>query len=162
MADESYPMTPEGLASLKAELKQIKEVDRPQNVKDIEEALEHGDLRENGEYHAAKEKQAELDARMRFAEYRISRAKVIDPAKMNAEKVAFGATVTVLDMDTDAESTYTIVGEHEVNVDKGLISFKSPIARALIGKLEGDDTVLKLPKGDRELEIVSVEYKAIE
>jgi len=162
MADESYPMTPEGLASLKAELKQIKEVDRPQNVKDIEEALEHGDLRENAEYHAAKEKQAELDARMRFAEYRISRAKVIDPAKMNAEKVAFGATITVLDMDTDKEETYAIVGEHEVDVDKGRISFKSPIARAMMGKEEGDDFTLKLPKGDRELEVVSVEYKAIE
>ncbi len=162
MADETYPMTPGGLATLKAELKQIREIDRPHNIQEIEDALEHGDLRENAEYHAAKERQAELEARMRFAEYRIGRAKVIDPAKMNAEKVAFGATVTVLDMDTDAESTYTIVGEHEVDVDKGLISFKSPIARALIGKLEGDDTVLKLPKGDRELEIVSVEYKAIE
>jgi transcription elongation factor GreA len=162
MADETYPMTPEGLETLKAELKQIKEVDRPQNVKDIEEALEHGDLRENAEYHAAKERQAELDARMRFAEYRIGRAKVIDPAKMNSEKVAFGATVTVLDVDTDKEDRYSIVGEHEVDVDKGRISFKSPIARALMGKEEGDDAVLKLPKGDRELEVVSVEYKAIE
>ena len=162
MADDSYPMTPKGLDTLKAELKQIKEVDRPQNVKDIEEALEHGDLRENAEYHAAKEKQAELDARMRFAEYRISRAKVIDPAKMNSEKVAFGATIKVLDMDTDKEETYAIVGEHEVDIDKGHISFKSPIARAMIGKEEGDDFTLKLPKGDRELEVVSVEYKALE
>ena len=162
MADDSYPMTPKGLETLKAELKQIKEVDRPQNVKDIEEALEHGDLRENAEYHAAKEKQAELDARMRFAEYRISRAKVIDPAKMNSEKVAFGATIKVLDMDTDKEETYAIVGEHEVDIDKGHISFKSPIARAMIGKEEGDDFTLKLPKGDRELEVVSVEYKALE
>jgi transcription elongation factor GreA len=162
MADETYPMTPKGLETLKAELKQIKEVDRPQNVKDIEEALEHGDLRENAEYHAAKEKQAELDARMRFAEYRIGRAKVIDPAKMNAEKVAFGATIKVLDMDTDKEETYAIVGEHEVDIDKGHISFKSPIARAMMGKEEGDDFVLKLPKGDRELEVVSVEYKALE
>jgi transcription elongation factor GreA len=99
---------------------------------------------------------------MRFAEYRIGRAKVIDPAKMNSEKVAFGATVTVLDVDTDKEDRYSIVGEHEVDVDKGRISFKSPIARALMGKEEGDDAVLKLPKGDRELEVVSVEYKAIE
>lgn len=162
MADDSYPMTPKGLDALKAELKRIKEIDRPQNVKDIEEALEHGDLRENAEYHAAKEKQAELDARMRFAEYRISRAKVIDPAKMNSEKVAFGATIKVLDMDTDKEETYAIVGEHEVDIDKGHISFKSPIARAMIGKEEGDDFTLKLPKGDRELEVVSVEYKALE
>ncbi|MCR9163169.1 MAG: transcription elongation factor GreA [Nannocystaceae bacterium] len=162
MADDSYPMTPKGLDALKAELKQIKEVDRPQNVKDIEEALEHGDLRENAEYHAAKEKQAELDARMRFAEYRISRAKVIDPAKMNSEKVAFGATIKVLDMDTDKEETYAIVGEHEVDIDKGHISFKSPIARAMMGKEEGDDFTLKLPKGDREFEVVSIEYKALE
>ncbi len=162
MADETYPMTPEGLATLKAELKQIREIDRPHNVQEIEDALEHGDLRENAEYHAAKERQAELDARMRFAEYRIGRAKVIDPAKMNSEKVAFGATVTVLDLETDEESTYTIVGEHEFDVDRGLISFKSPIARTLIGKMEGDDAVLKLPKGDRELEVVSVVYKAIE
>ncbi len=162
MADDSYPMTPKGLDTLKAELKQIKEVDRPQNVKDIEEALEHGDLRENAEYHAAKEKQAELDARMRFAEYRISRAKVIDPAKMNSEKVAFGATVKVLDLDTDEEEVYAIVGEHEVDIDKGHISFKSPIARAMIGKEEGDGFTLQLPKGDRELEVVSVEYKDLE
>ncbi len=162
MADETYPMTPEGLVTLKAELKQIKEVDRPQNVADIEEALEHGDLRENAEYHAAKERQAELDARMRFAEYRISRAKVIDPGKMSSDKVAFGATVTVLDMDTDKEATYIIVGEHEVDVDRGRISFKSPIARALMGKEEGDDALLKLPRGDREFEVVTVEYKALE
>lgn len=162
MADDSYPMTPKGLDALKAELKQIKEVDRPQNVNDIEEALEHGDLRENAEYHAAKEKQAELDARMRFAEYRISRAKVIDPAKMSSPKVAFGATIKVVDMDTDKEEIYAIVGEHEVDIDKGHISFKSPIARAMMGKEEGDDFTLKLPKGDRELEVLSVEYKALE
>ncbi len=162
MADESYPMTPEGLATLKAEYKRIKEIDRPANVQEIEEALEHGDLRENAEYHAAKERQAELDARMRFAEYRISRSKVIDPAKMKSDKVGFGATVTVLDVDTDKEATYVIVGEHEVDVDRGRISFKSPIARVLIGKEEGDDALLKLPRGDREFEVVSVEYKALE
>jgi len=162
MADETYPMTPEGLRTLKAELKQIREIDRPHNVQEIEEALEHGDLRENAEYHAAKDRQAELDARMRFAEYRISRSKVIDPGKMSSPKVAFGATVTVLDMDTDKEDTYSIVGEHEFDVDRGRISFKSPIARVLMGKEEGDEAVLKLPRGDRELEVVSIEYKALE
>lgn len=162
MADETYPMTPEGLRTLKAELKQIKEIDRPHNVQEIEEALEHGDLRENAEYHAAKDRQAELDARMRFAEYRISRSKVIDPTKVSSPKVAFGATVTVLDMDTDKEDTYSIVGEHEFDVDRGRISFKSPIARVLMGKEEGDEAVLKLPRGDRELEVVSIEYKALE
>ncbi|MGH1347144.1 MAG: transcription elongation factor GreA [Nannocystales bacterium] len=162
MADETYPMTPAGLQTLKAELKQIKEIDRPHNVQEIEEALEHGDLRENAEYHAAKDRQAELDARMRFAEYRISRSKVIDPSKMSSPKVAFGATVTVLDMDTDKEDTYSIVGEHEFDVDRGRISFKSPIARVLMGKEEGDEAILKLPRGDRELEVVSIEYKALE
>lgn len=162
MADETYPMTPAGLRTLKAELKQIKEIDRPHNVQEIEEALEHGDLRENAEYHAAKDRQAELDARMRFAEYRISRSKVIDPSKVSSPKVAFGATVTVLDMDTDKEDTYSIVGEHEFDVDRGRISFKSPIARVLMGKEEGDEAVLKLPRGDRELEVVSIEYKALE
>ena len=162
MADETYPMTPAGLQSLKAELKQIREIDRPHNVKEIEEALEHGDLRENAEYHAAKDRQAELDARMRFAEYRISRSKVIDPGKISSPKVAFGATVTVLDMDTDKEDTYSIVGEHEFDVDRGRISFKSPIARVLMGKEEGDEAILKLPRGDRELEVVSIEYKALE
>ena len=159
MADETYPMTPEGLRTLKAELKQIREIDRPHNVQEIEEALEHGDLRENAEYHAAKDRQAELDARMRFAEYRISRSKVIDPGKMSSEKVAFGATIKVLDVDTDKEDTYSIVGEHEFDVDRGRISFKSPIARVMMGKEEGDCVVLKLPRGDRELEIVSIEYK---
>ena len=162
MADETYPMTPAGLRTLKAELKQIREIDRPRNVQEIEEALEHGDLRENAEYHAAKDRQAELDARMRFAEYRISRSKVIDPSKESSAKVAFGATVTVLDMETDKEDTYSIVGEHEFDVDRGRISFKSPIARVLMGKEEGDEAVLKLPRGDRELEVVSVEYKALE
>ena len=162
MAEDTYPMTPAGLEALRAELKEIREVHRPQNVKEIEAALEHGDLRENAEYHAAKERQAELEAKMRFAEYRIGRAKVIDPLQVTSDRVAFGATVTVLDLDTDAESVYRIVGEHEANVDAGKISILSPIARSLIGKQEGDDTVLKLPKGDRELEIVKVEYKAID
>lgn len=162
MADETYPMTPAGLATLRAELKKIKEVSRPANVAEIEAALEHGDLRENAEYHAAKEKQAELDGRMRHCEYRIGRAEVIDPAKINSTKVGFGATVQLLDLDTDKELMYCIVGEHEGNVDVGKISIRSPIARALIGKEAGDDVLLKLPKGDRELEVVAVEYKAIE
>ncbi|MEO1065681.1 MAG: transcription elongation factor GreA, partial [Actinomycetota bacterium] len=105
--------------------------------------------------------QAEIDARMRECEFRIGRAQVIDPAKMNSDKVAFGATVKVLDLDTDEEVVYAIVGEHEADVDQGKISIKSPIARAMIGKTAGDDVTLKLPKGDRELEVVEVVYKAI-
>jgi len=162
MADDTYPMTPAGLERLRAELKQIKEIDRPANVKEIEEALEHGDLRENAEYHAAKERQAELDARMRWCEYRIGRALVIDPATLQEKKVAFGATLTVLDLDADEELNYVIVGEHEAEVERGRISIHSPIARALLGKVVGDVVTLRLPKGDRELEVVKVEYKAID
>jgi transcription elongation factor GreA len=162
MAEDSYPMTPAGLEALRAEIRQIREVDRPANVKELEEALEHGDLRENAEYHAAKERQAELDAKLRFAEFRVGRAEVIDPAQVVSDRVAFGATVTVLDVDTDERLVYQIVGEHEAAVESGKISLLSPIARALIGKRAGDDAVLKLPKGDREFEVLAVEYKAID
>ena len=162
MAEDSYPMTPAGLEALRAEIRQIREVDRPANVQDLETALDHGDLRENAEYHAAKEKQAELEAKLRFAEFRVGRAEVIDPTQVNSDRVAFGATVTVLDIDTDEKTVYRLVGEHEAAVENGKISFLSPIARALIGKRAGDEALLKLPKGDRELEVVAVEYKAID
>ncbi len=161
MADESFPITPAGLERLRAELKHIKEVDRPENVRDIEVAREHGDLRENAEYHAAKERQGALEGRMRFLEHRIGHAEIIDPATIKSEKVAFGATVTVLDLDTDEEIVYAIVGEDEADADKGRLSIRSPIARALIGKVAGDAVTLQLPKGARELEVVRVEYKAL-
>jgi transcription elongation factor GreA len=160
MADQ-VPMTPAGHAALRAELKRIKEVDRHENVREIEAALEHGDLRENAEYHAAKERQAALDARMRFLESKLARAEVIDPTTIKSDRVGFGATVTVLDLETDEQSVYAIVGEDETDVERGKVSINSPIARVLIGKQAGDDVVLKLPKGDRELEVVKIEYKAI-
>ena len=159
---EKFPMTPAGRDKLRAELKKIKEVDRPENVKEIEAALEHGDLRENAEYHAAKERQGMLDARLRELEFKLGNAQVIDPTEVSSDKVAFAATVTVLDMETDEEKTYRIVGEDEADADRGHISIKTPIARALLGKSEGDETTLKLPKGDRELEVVSVRYEAID
>ena len=162
MAEETFPMTPAGHERLKAELKRIKEVERLENVREIEAALEHGDLRENAEYHAAKERQAAIEARMRYVELKLGRAQIIDPATIRSGKVGFGATVTVLDLETEEEFVYSIVGEDEADVDRGLISIRSPIARALIGRKAGDEAVLKLPKGDRELEIVSVVYKAIE
>ena len=161
MAD-TVPMTPAGHAALRAELKRIKDVERHENVREIEAALEHGDLRENAEYHAAKERQAAIDGRMRFLESKLARAEVIDPASIRSDRVGFGATVKVLDLDTDEHSVYAIVGEDETDVEHGKVSINSPIARALIGKQAGDDVVLKLPKGDRELEIVEVEYKALE
>jgi len=155
-------MTPACQQKLRAELKHLKEVDRPQNIADIETALDHGDLRENAEYHAAKEKQAELDARKRYLEYRIGRAQIIDPTSIKSTKVSFGATVTLTDMDTDETVTYILVGEDESDVRKGKISIMTPVARAMLGKAAGDDVIVKLPKGDRELEVLKVEYKAIE
>jgi transcription elongation factor GreA len=161
MAADTFPMTPAGQAALRAELKKIKEVDRPDNVREIEAALEHGDLRENAEYHAAKERQGNIDARMRYLEYRLGNAQVIDPTEIHSDRVGFGATVTVLDIDTDDEQTYALVGEDESDADQGRISITSPIARALLGKHAGDEVTLKLPKGDRTLEVVSIKYEPI-
>ncbi len=155
-------MTPACKKRLHEELRHIKEVERPKNVAEIETALDHGDLRENAEYHAAKEKQAELAARMKYLEYRMGRAVVIDPATVNNTKVTFGATVHLLDVDTDEELTYALVGEDESDVDNGRLSISSPMARALIGKEEGDEVTVRLPKGQRELEVLSVEYKALD
>lgn len=160
--DDKFPMTPAGVAALKVELKQLKDVERFDNVREIEAALEHGDLRENAEYHAAKERQAQIDARIRYLEYRIAKAVVIDPAKMKNDKVAFGATVTMTDLDNDDEVVYAIVGEDEADADNGKINIASPIARAMMGKAEGDEVIVKLPRGDREFEVVSVEYKEIQ
>ncbi len=154
-------MTPAGLDRLRAELRHIKEVERPDNVREIEAAREHGDLRENAEYHAAKERQGNLEGRLRFLEYRIAHAEVIDPTTVSTDRIAFGATVTVLDVDTDEEIVYAIVGEDEADADAGRLSIRSPIVRALIGKVEGDSVTLQLPKGARELEVVKVEYKAL-
>lgn len=161
MADK-FPMTPGGRDKLRIELRKIKEVHRPDNVKEIEAALEHGDLRENAEYHAAKERQGMLDARLRELEFKLGNAQVIDPEEIKSDKVAFAATVVVLDLESDEEKTYRIVGEDEADADRGHISIKTPIARALLGKSAGDETTLKLPKGDRELEVVSVRYEAID
>ncbi|PRQ02542.1 Transcription elongation factor GreA [Enhygromyxa salina] len=156
-----FPMTPAGLDKLRTELKHIKEVERPNNVLDIETALGHGDLRENAEYHAAKDRQAELAARMAYLEGRIGHAQVIDPTTINSSTVGFGATVTLTDMDTDEEVVYVLVGEDETDVKSGKISIAAPIARAMLGKSEGDDVSVNLPKGEREFEVVKVEYKAI-
>lgn len=159
---QRFPMTPAGLQKLRDELRNIREVERPQNVADIETALDHGDLRENAEYHAAKERQALLAGRMGYLESRIALAQVIDPEKTRSERIAFGATVKLLDMDSDEEIVYRLVGEDESDVKRGKISISAPIARALLGKEEGDDVTVHLPKGEREYEIVKVEYKRID
>ncbi|MEE9383664.1 MAG: transcription elongation factor GreA [Nannocystaceae bacterium] len=160
--DQRFPMTPACLDKLRAELKHIREVDRPENVREIEAALEHGDLRENAEYHAAKERQGTLDARLRYVEYRISLADVIDPTAITSDRIAFGATVKLLDLDSEEELRYAIVGEDESDADKGRISIRSPIARAMIGKQAGDDITVQLPRGERDFAVVEVCYQAIE
>lgn len=160
-SEQKIPMTPACFERMKVELKQIKEHDRAENVRDIETAREHGDLRENAEYHAAKERQAQLDGRMRYLETRLSLAQVIDPASVKESKVTFGATVTLNDVDNDTEVVYHIVGEDESDATSGKISISAPIARAMLGKRVGDEVIVKLPRGDREYEVVRVEYKAI-
>ena len=158
---DRFPMTPVGYEKLRVELKKIREVDRPQNVRDIEEARGHGDLSENAEYDAAKDRQGFLDSRMRELEMKIGMAQVIDPATLSGDRVVFGATVTLLDVDSDKEVVYTIVGEDESDVKKGKISYKSPIARALIGRNVDDVAVVRTPGGEREYEVVDVEFRPV-
>jgi transcription elongation factor GreA len=156
---QRLPMTKEGYENLKAQLRQIKEVERPQNVRDIEIARSHGDLSENAEYHAAKERQAMLDAQKKQLEAKISLAEVIDPASLSGDRVVFGATVTLENLDSDEEVIYQIVGDDEADPKKGRISLSSPLARALIGKSIGDEVLVKAPGGDRGYEIMGVEFK---
>jgi transcription elongation factor GreA len=155
------PMTKYGYEKLQAELNHLKLEERPRTVKDIEEALEHGDLKENAEYHAAKEKQRLIDGRMIELAEIISNAQIVDPSQLEHAKVSFGSTVTLSDMNSGEEKTYTIVGGCESNPDIGLISFNSPLAKQLLGREEGDDVKVNLPGGIKEFEIESVTYKEI-
>ncbi len=152
-------MTAEGHAALDAELKHLKSVERPAVIAAIAEAREHGDLSENAEYHAAKEKQSFIEGRVAELEDKLARAEVIDVTKLKGEKIVFGATVTLIDVDTEKESTYRIVGEDEADIAKGKVSITSPIARALIGKTVGDEAEVAAPGGARVYEISAVEFK---
>ncbi len=152
-------MTGAGYARLEEELKHLKTKERPDIIKAIEEARAHGDLSENAEYHAAKEKQGFIEGRVLELEDKISRAEVIDPKLLSGDSVKFGATVCVADEDTDEESTYQIVGVDESDIKAGLLSVSSPLARALIGKEVGDSINVEAPGGARGYEIVSVEFK---
>lgn len=153
------PITVRGAEKLKAELQQLKSVDRPRVVEAIAEARAHGDLKENAEYHAAREQQGFIEGRIKDIEAKLSHATIIDVTTVNANgKVVFGATVDVADADTGDELTYQIVGEDEANIRQNMISISSPIARALIGKEEGDVAEVQTPGGLRELEIVEVRY----
>ncbi len=156
---QKIPMTPEGFRKLQERLKYLKAVERPKNVKAIEEARGHGDLSENADYSAAKEHQAHLNRQLQEIEHAIASAQVIDPAKIDSEKVVFGATVKLHDIDNGEEVKYRIVGQYESDLAQGKISVESPIARALIGKLEGDEVKFKAPSGVRTYEILEISYQ---
>ena len=154
---EKIPMTRAGELALETELKHLKTVERPAIIKAIAEAREHGDLSENAEYHSAKEKQSFIEGRVKELEGVISLAEVIDPAKLSGS-IKFGAKVVLVDEDTDEEKTYQIVGEYEANIEKGLLNIKSPIARALIGKDEGDSVEVRTPGGEKSYEVLKISY----
>lgn len=155
---EKVPMTASGHEALESELKQLKTIDRPETIRMIAEAREHGDLSENAEYHAAKERQSFIETRAMQLEDLISRSQVIDPATLDGDTVKFGATVRVVDEDTEEESQYQIVGDHEADVKEGRIAISSPIARALIGKETGDSVDVNTPGGGRSYEILEVKF----
>jgi transcription elongation factor GreA len=154
---EKYPMTPQGQQKLKDELVRLK-AERPACARAIEVARAHGDLSENADYDAAKEKQGMNEARIRELEVKIALSEVIDPSKLKGDKVMFGATVTIQDTDTEEETTYTIVGEDEADIKARRIAVTAPVARALIGREVGDTVKVNAPKGQREFEIIEVKF----
>ena len=156
---EKIPLTPRGMSALEKELKHLKSEERPAIIRAIAEAREHGDLSENAEYHSAREKQGFIEGRIKELEGTIGLAEVIDPAKMSGDTIKFGATVTLIDEDTEEEKTYQIVGEPEADIDNGLLNVRSPLARALIGKEEGDSVEVATPGGTRGYEVASVAYR---
>jgi transcription elongation factor GreA len=159
MSMERVPMTAEGFKKLEAELHRLKSEERPRIIQAISEARSHGDLSENAEYHSAKEAQGLNEARVAELEDKMSRAEVIDTTKLSGNSIKFGATVTLVDEDTDEKVKYKIVGDLEASVKDGKISISSPIARALIGKSKGDTAEVTTPKGSRSYEILKVEWK---
>jgi transcription elongation factor GreA len=159
MSLERVPMTVEGLKKLEAELHRLKSEERPRIIQAISEARTHGDLSENAEYHAAKEAQGMNEARVAELEDKIGRAEVVDTTKLSGSTIKFGATVTLVDEDTEEKVKYKIVGDLEASVKDGMISISSPIARALIGKSKGDTAEVMTPKGPRSYEVLKVEWK---
>ena len=152
-------MTAAGYQRLEEEIKQLKSVERPSIIEQIAEARSHGDLSENAEYHAAREKQSFIEGRLMDLEDKLSRADVIDTSKMTGNVVKFGAIVKVVDDDTEVEQTFQIVGEYEANIDKGLLALTAPLTRALIGKTVGDTVEVTTPKGAKAYELLEVKYK---
>jgi transcription elongation factor GreA len=157
MADK-VPMTPEGHVRLREELKRLREVEAPQVVKDIGVAREHGDLSENAEYHAAKDRQGMIVARITFIEQTLSRAEVIDPSKLSGNKIQFGARVKLINTDTDKEESFQIVGPEEADIKVGRISVASPLARGLLGREVGDEVKLQMPAGPRTYEVLEITF----
>jgi transcription elongation factor GreA len=155
---EKVPMTPRGAEKLREELARLKE-ERPKISREIGIAREHGDLSENAEYHAAKERQGLVEARIKDIEDKLARAEVIDPKHLSGDRVRFGATVVLLNVTTEEEATYQIVGADEADIAQGTISVSAPLARALIGKEVGDEIKVELPGGTRHYEIVKVEFR---
>ena len=156
---DKVPMTLEGYESMQSELKQLKGTDRPAVIQAIAEARAHGDLSENAEYHAARERQSFIEGRIAELEDKISRVEIIDPSTLSGEKVMFGATVTLADCETDHEKVYQIVGELEADIDQNRISVKSPLARAMIGRNVGDMFEVQTPGGVKDYEVVAVAFK---
>jgi transcription elongation factor GreA len=158
MAGDSIPMTKGGADAIKRELKRLKSVERPRIVQEISVARDHGDLSENAEYHAAKEKQSHVEGRIQMLEDRLARAEIIDVSRLAGERVVFGATVKLQDTDSGQSTQYTIVGEMEADLKKGRISITSPIARGLIGREVGDSVRIRTPGGEREYEILELNF----
>lgn len=156
---EKNPITPEGYEKLRDELHHLRTVERPRVIQMIATAREHGDLKENAEYHAARDKQSFIEGRVKELENKLARAEVIDPAKVESHRIAFSATVKLLNATTDEEVVYRILGADEADLEKGSISITSPLARALIGKEVGDEVKVRMPGGERTYEVVEVSYK---
>lgn len=153
------PMTKEGFLKLQEELDKLRKIERPKNIRDIAEARAHGDLSENAEYHAAKERQSFLEGKIRDIEFKIATAEIIDITSINTDKVVFGATVHLIDLFKGEAKKYKIVGEDEVDLKNGKISLNSPVGRALIGNKIGDIVTIKAPVGDREYEIQDISFE---
>jgi transcription elongation factor GreA len=155
---DKIPMTPEGAAKLREELNQLRSVERPAIIQAIAVAREHGDLSENAEYHAARERQSFVEGRVKELENKLARAEVIDPSKLAGDRVAFGATVTVSNADTGEEVKYRILGADEADLAKGSIGITSPLARSLIGKRVGDEVKVRMPGGERTYEVLDITF----
>ena len=155
----SQPMSKNGFEKLQNELKKLVKVERREVIKDISEARAHGDLSENAEYHAAKERQSLIEGRIQLLNTKLATANVIDISKLSGNKIIFGSTVTMIDVEKDEEKIYTILGEEEVNVKENKISYSSPIAKALIGKTIGDVVTIPIPKGIIEVEVLKIEFR---